>query len=211
VCDVLAGQSYKYALDATETVGALQGTPPPSTSPALGPFTFNETVQGKVDGGKNIEASVVNSSGSDTATFQVIEVGGVEYLNRNTGSGWTKESSAYIHNPADTCTALAPDIDTRTLATGQPQTVNGIDTHMYTITAMKTQFVAREPAYGSGSDAGTYANTMNGTIWIADSGNYVAKMDLTTAGTYPSGQPISVELKFEVSDMGNSQGVSAPQ
>lgn len=115
------------------------------------------------------------------------------------------------YQPNQLCTALAPDIDTTKLGAGQAETVNGISSQKFTLQVLQTSFFANERDFGSGSDVAANIKTLDGTIWVADSGNYPTKLDISGVGQYSNGQPISVKMTFELSDVGGDITIGAPQ
>jgi hypothetical protein len=213
VCDALSTQSYQYQLQAALQVDAMAGTPPPSTDAFSPPFTFTETIQGAVSDGKKFQVTIDNSDGHSDTIFQALQLdNNVGY--QNFGDGWnvrdTSRGTLVKYFPPDVCNALAPDVDTSTLGTAQAEQVNGIASQRFAFTDLPTQFFTRDADYGGGSDAGSYLHNVNGTIWVADSGGYPTKLDMTGAGQYPNGQPLKVRITFQASDVGKSVDLKAP-
>ncbi len=213
VCDTLSTQSYQYQMQATLQVDAMAGTPPPSTGAFSLPFTFTETIQGGVSDGKRFQVTVDNNDGYSDTIFQALQLdNNVGY--ENIGQGWkirdTSRGSLIKYFPPDVCSALAPDVDTSTLGTAQAEQVNGIDSQRFAFTNLPTQFFTRDADYGGGSDAASYIQDVTGTIWVANSGGYPTKLDMTGTGQYPNGQPLRVRLTFQASDVGKSVDVKVP-
>jgi hypothetical protein len=213
VCDTLSTQSYQYQLQATFHVDAMTGTPPPSTGAFSPSFTFTETIQGAVSDGKKFQVTVDNNDGYTDTIFQVMQLdNNAGYENR--GRGWTTFSTStglpIKYFPPDVCSALAPDVDTSTLGAGQAEQVNGIASQRFALTNLPTQFFTRDGDYGGGSDAASYIQSVNGTIWVANSGGYPTKVDMIGAGQYPNGQPLKVRITFQASDVGKSVDLKAP-
>jgi hypothetical protein len=213
VCDALSTQSYQYQLEATLHVDAMTGTPPPSTGGFSLPFTFTETIKGVVSDGKRFHVTVDNNDGYSDTVFEALQLdNNVGYENR--GDGWktmdTSRGTLIKYFPPDVCSALAPDVDTSKLGTPQAEQVNGIASQRLALTNLPTQFFTRDADYGGGSDAASYIQSVNGTIWVANSGGYPTKLDMTGAGQYPNGQPLKVRITFQASDVGKSVDLKAP-
>ena len=131
------------------------------------------------------------------------------------GRGWRKnDNPARPPNvpfwPIFTCRALAPDVDTTKLGPSQAETINGIPSQKYSFTNMTSDFIARHPDFGAGSQAGHYVHNLSGSVWVAEKGNLITKLDLAADGQYPTGQKITVTMKFELSDLGADIKVRAP-
>ena len=213
VCDALSTQSYQYQVQASLQVEAVAGTPPPSTGAFSPPFTFTETIQGAVSNGKYFQVTIDNNDGHSDTIVQALQLdNNVGY--QNFGDGWhvrdTSRSAIVKYFPPNVCSALAPDVDTSTLGTAQAEQVNGIASQRFTFTNLPTKFFTRDADYGGGSDAGSYIQDVNGTIWVANSGGYPTKLDMTGAGQYPNGQPLKVRMTFQVSDVGKSVDLKVP-
>lgn len=220
VCDTLGSGSYHYTERVAYAVSALSGSPspPPVTSPADVPqpaFSLSDDIRGAVQG-PNIDATmhtVIGSApGSDVE--MIILAGGQGFLKLNTG--WTQASSLnrpvpLPYQPNQLCAALAPDVDTTRLGAGQPEAVNGVSSQKFTLQGLPTSFFANEPDFGGGSDFAAYIKTLDGTIWVADQGNFITKLDITGAGQFPNGQPISVAITLELSDLGADIKIEPPQ
>jgi hypothetical protein len=213
-CDTLSTGSYQYQAQVTQALVAATGTPAPSAAAPRPPFTFSETIQGAVSGGTKFQVTINTSDGFNTTTAQAIQLdNNVGYL--NSGEGWQQQDTSkrflpLPYRPADLCNALAPDIDTSKLGTPQADKVNGIDSQSFALTNFPSQYFTRDPDFGGGSDAGSLIKTIDGTVWVANSGGYLTRMDITGIGQYPNGQSINVRLTFQVSDVGSSVDVKAP-
>lgn len=214
VCDTLSTGSYQFQAQATQELVAVTGTPGPSAAALKPTFTLSETIQGGVSNGTKLQVTINNSDGGNTTTLQAIQLdNNVGYL--NFGDGWkvqdtSKRSLPVRYHPADLCNALAPDIDTSKLGTPQADKVNGIDSQSFALTNFPSRYFARDPDFGAPSDAGSYIKVVDGTIWVANSGGYLTKMDITGTGQEPTGQLLKIRLTLQVSDVGKSFDVKAP-
>ena len=112
------------------------------------------------------------------------------------------------YQPDQICKALAPDVDTTKLGAGQPETVNGVSSQRFTLHSSATSFFTNE--FGGQSDIAANVKTLDGTIWVADQGNFMTKLDITGVGQYTNGQPISVKITFELSDLGADIKIGPP-
>jgi hypothetical protein len=219
VCDTLATGSYHYTEHVVLAVSALSGLPsPPPVPTASGSshsvFSLSTDLQGSVQGA-NIDATIHTDTGSSVGDYEVI------LLADNQGfvklsNGWQKADNTsnrpvpLPYQPDQVCKALAPDVDTTKLGAGQPETVNGVSSQRFTLQALPTSFFANEPDFGVQSDVGAHIKTLDGTIWVADQGNFITKLDIIGTGQYPNGQLISVKVTFELLDLGADIKIAAP-
>ncbi len=219
VCDTLTSGSYRY----TETVALMVTALPSPTSSAPAPsgstqphtaLNFTSTIQASVAGAA-IDATIHNDTGDATGDYEAIQLadnqGFVKLDNVWTQSGSSARPVPIPYQPYLLCTALAPDIDTTKLGAGQAEAVNDVASQKFTLQAMSTDFFAREADFGPSSDVGINVKTLGGTIWVANGGNYPVKIDLTGSGQYSNGQPISVKMTYELSDLGADIKIGAPQ
>ena len=216
VCDPLSQQSYKYTVHATQNVAPSHSSPSAAASSAPGHplFGFSESIEGQAGHGTHIDASVTNSDGYNTGSYEVIELDKVGYLNDG-NSGWVEQDASrrplpLRYHPIDLCTALAPDINPSALGPAQSEDVNGIASHKFVGIGVPTKFFAREPDFGYPSDAANFLSTFDGDIWLADNGNYPTKITFAANGQYENGQAITVTIDFEVFQMGQDLTVMAP-
>lgn len=219
VCDTLATGSYHYTEHVVLAVNDLSGSPsPPPVPTASGrshsAFSLSTDGQGSVQGA-NIDAAIRTDTGNSIGDYEVILLADNQAFVRLSG-GWQKAENTsnrpvpVPYQPDQICKALAPDVDTTKLGAGQPETVNGVSSQRFTLHASATSFFANEPDFGSQSDVGANIKTLDGTIWVADQGNFITKLDITGVGQYPNGQPISVKMTFELSDLGADIKIGPP-
>jgi hypothetical protein len=213
-CDGLGTKSYHYTVNVTEEVKALASTPaPPATLSPHGasPGVVTWDIQGVVQGGNKVgsidakQHNAVEGGSGDVETI-ALEGGATFY---NIGQGWLPSSTGPTFPPLNLCNSLAPDADTTKLGVGVPEAVNGVASLKFSFQGLSSLFIAREPEF-AGGDAGAWVRTLNGAVWVAEKGNLITKLDVTVTGQYPNGQPISVAIKFEVSDLGGDIKVVAP-
>lgn len=215
-CNGLGTKSYHYTMTVTEQVKALESTPaPPVTiAPRIVPAaTITWDIQGAVQGGGkggSIDATQHNSTQGASADIETIALeSGDDFYNVN-GGGWKLAPGGPSFEPLTVCNSLSPDVDTTKLGAGVSETVNGVASQKFGFQGLSSQLIARLPDFGGGSDAGVYIRTLDGTVWVAEKGNLITKLDITGTGQYPNGQTISVTLQFEVKDLGGDIKVRAP-
>jgi len=212
-CDALLSQSYEYHVKVDLDVGPVP-TPPAPTGQGKSPFHFTTTIQGKIQDGAKVDANINNTDGANMATFEAIQIGNTGYLNFGEGQGWQASDTSQRgiplpYLPDGLCQALTPDINTMTLGSSQDELVNGIDSSTYTLADLPTQFFLKAPDFGG--DSGDMIKAVSGSVSIAKKGLYPSKFDITGTGTYPSGQVLTVQLAFEVSNMQGDITVTAPE
>ena len=215
-CDGLGTKSYHYTVNVKEEVKALESTPaPPATIAPRGvpAVTVTWDIQGAVQGGGkggSIDATQHNAVQGGSADVETIALeSGDDFYNIDKG-GWQKATGGPSFEPLTVCNSLSPDADTTKLGAGVSETVNGVASQKFGFQGLSSQFIARLPDFGGGSDAGAYIRTLDGTVWVAEKGNLITKLDITGTGQYPNGQTISVTLQFEVKDLGGDVTVRAP-
>jgi hypothetical protein len=213
-CDGLGTKSYHYTVNVKEEVKPLESTPLAPVTSAPGPpaATLTWDIQGVVQGGNSIgsiDAKQHNATRGGSGDVETIYLeSGVGYY--TVGRGWQASSGGPSFQPLNLCNALSADADTTKLGEGVPETVNGVASRKFSFQGLSSLFVARQPDFGGGSDAGTYVRTLDGSVWVAEKGNLITKLDLTGTGHYENGASISVTVKFEVSDLGSDVKVRAP-
>jgi hypothetical protein len=214
VCDTFSKASFRYKVHAEQKVDPVVGTPVPD-KPVLGAYTLTEDILGNVQDGTKFDASTTTTgSGLTPHTSEVIKLSDtLGYFNN--GSGWSAVNATAArplplrYQPQILCEALAPDADTSKFSGGQTEDVNGVNSHRYSFSGLSAQFLARESDFGGGSQIANAIQTLDGTVWVADKG-YPTKFELSGAGPLSSGQLNSLNLTFEVTDMGADVSVQAP-
>jgi hypothetical protein len=156
---------------------------------------------------------VVEGGSSDIENI-ALESGDL-FFNINKG-GWQRPTGGQpatggpSFEPLNICNSLSPDADTTKLGAGVSETVNGVASQKFGFQGLSSQFIARLPDFGGGSFAGSYIHNLDGTVWVAEKGNLITKLDIAGTGQLPDGHPISVTLQFEVRDLGSDVTVRAP-
>lgn len=220
VCDTLGEESYRY-----EAVGVLRIEELSDEPETLAPgeqiytaFTFTETVEGRVDGNGQTAVRMANATGNiEPAILHMIELNdGRGFLAVGDGGTWQEvdlstESLFIRHRPVEICDALAPDIDVSQLGDGEAEEVNGISSHRYTFNGLPSEFFVRNSDFGPGTDIAQLAESIDGQIWVADSGNFLTKVEISGRGFYETGQPVSADITFEISDVGSDIDVGPPE
>ena len=215
-CDGLGTQSYHYTTNVVEDVKAYDG-PIPAPTDLILPLVVKWDISGANEGGDNggsIDAkqhNEVGGTGGDSETILLDNNDGYVDI----GHGWQKSDNpnrppTVPFWPIFTCRALRPDIDTTKLGPGQPDTINGVPSKKYSFENMASEFIARHPDFTGGSQAGKNIHAISGSVWVADKGKLITKLELTADGQLPTGQKISVTMQFELSDLGADIKVRAP-
>lgn len=216
LCDGLGAKSYHYTMKVNEEVKAYEGAQPTPAN-LTPPVTILWDITGANEGGDNGGAidmkqyNEISGTGGNSETILLESDEGWV----NIGGGWSKSESLerpphVAFWPIFTCRALAPDIDTAALGGGQPETINGVPSQKFSFEFPDSDFIARHPDFGGGSHAGSYIHSISGTVWVADQGNLITKLEVAGEGQYPTGQVITVSMQFEVSDLDTDIRVRAP-
>jgi hypothetical protein len=213
-CDGLGTKSYHYTVNVKEEVKESTPVPPATIAPGIIPaLTVTWDIQGGVQGGANggsIDAKQHNATQGASADVETIALENGDDFYRINKGGWQQAPGGPSFEPLVVCSSLSPDVDTTKLGAGVSEAVNGVASQKFGFQGLSSLFIGRLPDFGGGSNAGIYVRTLAGTVWVAEKGNLITKLDVTGTGQYPNGQPISVTLQFEVRDLGGDIKVSAP-
>lgn len=213
-CDTFRQKSYRYTVEGMLEVTAIEGTPVPSAAPGPNPYTFAESIEGSVEDGANIRVAVSNTDGINTTNFEGIELDDGRGWTNFDGGGWEQQDTTerplpIRYRPAIICEAIAPDLTSSVLA-GEPEEVNGVASTRYTLDDVPPAFFARDLDFGAASDLFQYGKTADATVWVADDGDYLTKLDITGYAQYPAGQPMTMRLVFELGELDDGIAVDAP-
>jgi len=215
-CDGFGTKNYHYTMKVFEEVKPFEG-PAPTPVNLTQPITVLWDITGANEGGDHggsIDAKQYNEvSGTGGESETILLDNDEGYV--DIGQGWRKvENPERPPNvpfwPIFTCRALAPDIDTTKLGPSESETINGVPSQKFSFAITDSDFLARHPDFGGGSHAGANIHAISGSIWVADKGNLMTKLDLSSEGQYPTGQEITVTMQFEVSDLDADIKVRAP-
>jgi hypothetical protein len=212
VCDTLSNESYTYNAMFQFTVEAPE-VRPTGVPPGPESTQFTQDIAGEHEDADSFKATTV---ASDTfreypAVSAVYDDGRVWTSNP---TGWTEQpprerlGDNIPYRPVDVCTALAPDIDT-TWDT-ESEEINGVDSHRFDVEGLVSDFPDRSPGLGGGADIAQLVNEFDGSIWVAEDGAYVTKMELTGSGTYPDGTALSVIFAYEITEMDADIDIAPP-
>jgi hypothetical protein len=213
-CDGHAKKSYHYTVKVLEEqVAVPPATPDPNTPPAMASWD----IQGAVEGGDRIGSLDAHQHNEVTGGAGDVEVIFLENGDSffNLGDEWKAVSDAtgsvnLAFQPLNICNALAPDADTTKLGASVAESVNGIPSLKFSFQDLPSEFTARIPDL-TGGDAGNQIKTISGSVWVAERGNLITKLEVTGSGQYPDGQKaIDLDLKFEVSELDTEVSVKAP-
>jgi hypothetical protein len=208
-CDTFANDSFRYTVHVFKQVGN-------SPDPNVPDYYLKSDIQGSYQGGKAFDATVDNADGVNVGHTEIIQLDDGSGFTNTRNKGWVAAENTAArplplrYRPADLCTALSPDVDTSTLSSVAVEDVNGVSTHKYTLTNVPSEFMARIPDFGSSSDIGANVKVLSGTVWVAEKGNYLSKLDISGTGQGADGTTYSIQMTFEVSDLGTDIKVSAP-
>lgn len=196
-------ESYRYR---TEVVLDLEERDPsmePSDPYGRDAFKFTQVVEGAVQQGDRIEATLESPEleGPGTSVIVIEDIVWISLAGDWTARPLTEIDAFPIpYLPEDTCNAIAPDIDVSGL-TGTPEMVGEIASQKYHFDAFQSDLPDRHPSFTPQSDAARIVNDYEGDIWIADEGSYVSKLDITGMGTYENGRQLTFSIFLELSDI----------
>ena len=213
-CVPFTAVSYEFNTEAVLEVGEKDGTPEADAPPAPPPFTFTEVVEGRVEDGDKAYVHTWSTDGVSNGEFEAVHYPDRGWLNW-ADSGWTEQDISvralpFRYRPWDVCNALAPDVNTESLAARESEEVNSVDSTGYSIDGIESDFFAAEPSFGGGSDPANYIDTFEGTVWIADEGAYITRLQMTATGHYPDGTRLTFTMDFEISNVGGDISVDPP-
>ena len=213
VCDRLASDSYKWTFFHQFTTDAPEIAP---TDVAQGPgdAEFKQEVSGEVEDNDSYLAQISNEFPPGPPTeYGVVKDNGRSWAQRPTE--WQEEDvsdgqpgTIIPHLPFTLCQAIAQDIDTA--AEAQTEDIGGIASLRYDYAPLVSDFPERSQDITPQSDIAILVNEFNGSVWVADGGGYITKMELTGTGTYEDGTVLNVTYRYEVSDMGGEIDVDPP-
>jgi hypothetical protein len=213
-CEQLLNDSYQYTVQVDTDVGPLPTAPLP-TGQGRPAFHFTTTVNGKVQDGVKLQATVENTDGPNKTVYEAIQIGDTGYLKFEDELGWKASDTSlrripFPYWPMAVCQSIAPDIDTSALDAPESENLNGVDTERFELAGISTDFFKRSPEFGPGSDAAAYISSLSGTLSVAKEGRYPAKFDVTGQGNYPSGQVFTMQIQFDAWDFGADIQISEP-
>jgi hypothetical protein len=211
VCDTLANQPYTY----TSTFQFLTGAPevrPTDVMPGPDTAQFKQEVDGAHEDADSYEGTVVASDyyREYPAIIAVYDDGGAW---SSVDGEWEERDLVASPNmipqrPVNLCAAIAPDVDTTW--DSEREDVNGISSHRFDVTDFVSDFPDRSPGVGPTSDISQLVNEFDGSIWVADNGSYITKVDLAGSGTYPDGTVLNVAFVYEITEMDADVDISPP-
>jgi hypothetical protein len=213
VCDQLANDSYRYTFVYQFTTDSPEPKP---TNVVQGPTDaqFTQQITGTVEDNDSFMADISNEFGGGPTVYGVVKDNGRSWFERSADQ-WTEEElpegrggTVIPMLPVNLCIAIAPDIDTS--AGGVSEDVGGIDSLRYDVAPLTSDFPDRSQDFGPQSDVAALINDFNGSVWVAESGGYISKMELTGTGTYPDGTVLDIRITYEISDVGSEIDVDPP-
>ena len=212
VCDALEAASYTYTLDAAFDVDNPDIVPPPADV-RLGPPDghFSTHVEAEVEDGDRFRATITNEDGGSSTTFDAIVTSDRVYSRFGSGEWATLGFSEGASNPipyqiASLCKAVASDLDLDSL-TGT--TDEAIASQKFEIDSLAMDFPARIDEL-RGGDVDVLIGAYDVTVWVAQEGSYISKVDLSGTGFYEDGTSLTFRLSYEISDMGGDSSVDPP-
>lgn len=215
-CEQLFNDSYQYRVQVDQDIGPLPTAEPTPTGQGRPPFHVTAKIEGKVQDGVKLQATIDNTVDQINTVYEAIQIGAnIGYVKYQDQEFWTASDTSirripFPYWPMSLCDAFSPGIDTTALGTAESDTLNGVSTEKYQLTNLSNTFFARSPDFGSGSDASAYTGSLTGTLWVSSKGRYPVKFDISGQGLYPSGQVYSVQVQYEVWDMGSNISISEP-
>lgn len=203
----MISRSYTYTAHAILDVAAAPTAAPTPTGQGPNAFRFTSDIAGEVQDGVKIHATITNTDGANSITYQAIQIGDDGYLNLGSSSGWTKSDTRVrgiplTYRPDNICQAITPDIDTTKMDAPSSEQVNGVDSDHYKLSNFPAEFFARSADFTGSSDAYEFIKSLEGDIWLAKDGRWPTRLSIAGAGAYPNGAIYTVTLSLEIANMG---------
>jgi hypothetical protein len=219
LCDSMGTKSYHYTVKAKQEIKEPEGTPVPGETPPRSAVTLTWDIQGALEGGEirgSIDSKQHNAAGNSVGEIEIIILENGEAYYKISNTDWRKPSNPDRPQPLQfeprvICEALSPDVDTTKLGAGVAETINGTPSQKFSFEDLPSEFFSRHPNFGGGSEVAVNIHSISGSIWVAEKGNLVSKVDIIGEGQYPNGQAISVSILLELADLGSDIKVAAPE
>ena len=147
---------------------------------------------------------------SADAETEVRTISGRSWL-RN-GNIWREVNIASVPSvnisPMAVCGSVAADLAS-TLLEGASKTedIGGIESRRYSLRAGDGQELARLLS----STGGNSLRNISGTVWLARSGRWPVRLELSSSGTNSGGQPVSLDMIIEFRNVNRPLSILPPQ
>jgi hypothetical protein len=214
-CDTLINGSYRYNVSIHYIVDPSPTPLPSGAGPGHPAVDLRQELVGSVEDADSFAAEMTFIDRSVASTTGAMHDDGRGWL--QSGGRWTEQVASaerpvgdlVPYLPKNFCQALAPDIDT-TVSDRESEDVNGIRSQRFNYTDFVTDFPDRTPDFGGGSDVGVLINEFDGSVWVANNGNFISKIDMSGEGTYPDGAVMHFSIAYEISDLGADINLEPP-
>lgn len=217
VCDALANTSYRYNASVHFVVDAAPTPTPEGVVPGPGAADIAQVILGAVEDADSYQAEMTfNQAGASAPTTTgAIHDDGKAWL--QSGGRWTPQVTEGSSRPVELipylpktlCAALAPDVDAMA-PDHASEDVNGVPSQRFDYALLTSDFPDRSPDFGGSSDVGSMINVFSGSVWVANDGNFISKMQMSGQGRYADGSVLHFEISYEVSDWGSDVKVEPP-
>jgi len=202
-CEPLAKLSaYRFRAEVTYDLAARDPSQEPTDPYGPDAFNLTQSVEGAVQKGGRVEATVRATTAPSTPTSWIVaegrawvDTGNDVWTPVDVGTG--TPPVAYL--PLDTCMAIAPDIDVSG-EIGEAEAVGEVASQKYSFDALASDLPDRHPNLGASSDVARLIDEFRGAIWIAEKDRYITKLDLQGSGDYGNGRKLNVKISYEVFD-----------
>jgi len=208
-CDALESRSFTYSLDAVIDIdnpdilpvltGVTRG--PPDT-------VFTTHVEADVEDGDRIDATITNDDGFTFTTFGAIVAEGAAYTQFDNRE-WQQRDISFEPVPyrlLGLCNAIGLDLELGPLTGTRDE---AIASQKFEIDSLAMDFpsLTRDLV---GGDVDTLIEAFDVTVWVAEQGSYISKVDLIGTGFYGDETSLTFHLSYEISDMGGDINVDIP-
>lgn len=213
-CEELSGgESYRYTLNLKLDAPAFEDGPTASPSDPLD--AFSEALSALFSNLQLQGAHVAPDRNQVILTFEGEElewrqIGDQSWV--RFGDEWEEQehtSSDAVLTPAVVCEDIVEDLaDSLSGASVEEETVNGVETHHYTI---NREDITELPEL-LGGELSDLPEEVNFDIWLAQDGSWPVKIDVSAMDTDENGEPVTLSLEMELSDVGDERvSIEAPE
>lgn len=120
------------------------------------------------------------------------------------GSQWRAEEVMRLpYRPPDVCLAMLPGLDFST-AEPQKETKNDVDTVHYHFAAVHSEKGAAH-IFGYESDMAVLLKQFDIDVWLAEDGQWPARMELRSSGLYGDGRELHMTMFIDLMDVNSDE------
>lgn len=202
--------TYRYSVQVTMESPEPAGTPaeptvtatPGITRPYTGDFVLDYRIDADFVAPDRTQAVVTSGSGELPMLF----IGQEAWIQLGEGR-WTRPDyqPPLPYQPLDVCQALLPELDL-TLLEPQEEEANDVKALRYTLSeAPAGRALAK--IFGPESDVTLLVTELSVDLWLAKSGGWPVRTEISGSGLYADGRELHVHLLIDVKDA-NSGDIS---